>query len=69
MFQAGSVDHLEREIAELRVTFAAIPGHSRSIVDEGEPAANEPVEQRRFANVRPTNNGDGKGHGKTIGKR
>jgi hypothetical protein len=62
--QAGRVDHLEREIAELRVAFTAIPCHSWLIVDQCKAAANEPVEQRRFANVRPTNDCDCEGHSK-----
>jgi hypothetical protein len=51
----------------LRITFTAIPRHSRLIVDQREATANQPIEQCRFANVRPTNDCDGKGHGKDIG--
>src|SRR5262249_43858627 len=66
VFQAGGTDHLEGEIAELCVAFTPIPRHSRPIVDEREPAANEPVEQRRFANVRPADDRNGKGHGRGL---
>ena len=45
-FQAGRVDHLKTEVAELRIAFAAIPRHTGLIVDECEPAANKPVEER-----------------------
>ena len=43
--------------------FAAVARHARPVVDQREPLADQPVEQRRFADVRPADDGDGEAHG------
>ena len=62
MFQAGRIDHLEGKIAEPALPFPPIAGHARLIVDEREAAPNEAVEKGRFADIGPTDNGDGERH-------
>ena len=51
------------EIAEPRGRFAAVTGDAGRVVDQGEPPAGQPVEQRRFADIRPADDGDGEAHG------
>ena len=62
VFEAGGVDHLEGKIAEPGLAFAAVARHARLVVDQREAAPNETVEQGRFADIRPADNGDGEGH-------
>jgi hypothetical protein len=68
IFEAGGVDDLEREIAEPRVTLAAVAGHTRLIIDQRQAAPDEPVEQRRFSDIRAAGDGDGKRHGESFAK-
>ena len=44
IFEAGSIDHFEIEVAEVRITFSPITRHARLIVDQREPPTDEPVE-------------------------
>ena len=69
VFEAGGIDYFERQIAELSLAFAAVARHARFIVDQREAAADEPVEQRRFADIGPADNGDSEGHGSGFEKR
>jgi hypothetical protein len=68
VLQSSRINRFESEIAQSCLTLAPVPRHSRPIVDQSEAPADEPVEQRRFANVRPTNNRDGERHGKPKGQ-
>ena len=63
VFEAGGIDRFEGQIAELGLAFAPVARHARLIVDQREAAADKPVEQRRFADIGPADNGDGEGHG------
>jgi hypothetical protein len=67
VLQSSRVNRLEGEIAESCVTLAPVPRHPRPIVDQSEAPADEPVKQRRFANIRPTNDRDAERHGKPRG--
>ena len=48
------------EIAEAGVTDATITRHARRVVDERQLLADEAIEQCRLADVRPSDNGDGR---------
>ena len=50
--QAGGVDDGEDEIAEPRFAFAAVAGDAGLVVDQRQLAADQPIEQRRLADVR-----------------
>ena len=63
LLQPGGVDDGEGEIAELRLALAAVAGDAGLIVDQRELAADQPVEQRRLADVRAADDGDFGGHG------
>ena len=60
LLQSGGVDDLEGEIAQSGLALASVAGHPWAVVHERELFPGEPVEQRRFANVRPANDRDGK---------
>ena len=68
LFEAGGVDDGEGEIAEMGGGFTPVAGNARGVVDEREPPAGKPVEQRRLADIRPADDGDGKAHGGAPGK-
>lgn len=63
IFQAGRIDGGEFEIAEMCGTLAAVAGDTGRVVDNGQPSSDQAIEQRRFADIRPADNGDLGGHG------
>ncbi len=65
LVEAGGVDDGEFQVAEPPFALAAIAGHARLIVDQREPLADQPVEQRRFADIRPADDREcvARGHG------
>ena len=63
MLEPGGIDQPDSARSELGVGLAPVACQSRLVVDKGEPLAGEPVEQRGLADIRPTDNGDGEGHG------
>ena len=58
LVEAGGIDHGEVEVAEPACAFAAVARHAGRIVDQRELLADQPVEQRRFADIGPADNGD-----------
>ena len=58
LVEAGGVDRGEVEVAEPRLALAAVAGHAGQVVDERQPPADQPVEQRRLADIRPADDGD-----------
>ncbi len=69
IFEAGGIDHLERKIAEPGFALPPVARHARLVVDQRQAAADQPVEQRRFADIRPADNGDSEGHGPSFEER
>ena len=57
---AVSIDG-ETQVAELRLALAAVAGDARRVVDQRQPPADQPVEQRRLADIRPADDGDTEG--------
>ena len=51
------------------VALAAVARHARQVVDQREPLADQPVEQRRLADIRPADDGDGEAHGSSSSAR
>src|SRR5262249_12011230 len=62
LFEAGRVDDAEGEITEPRPPFAAVARDSGEGVDQCEALADEAIEQRRLADIRPADNGDREAH-------
>ena len=63
VLEARGVDDGEVEIAEPRLPLAPVARDARQVVDQSEPLADQPVEQRGLADVRPPDDGDGEAHG------
>ena len=64
VLEAGGVDHPEFEPEQARLALAPVAGYARPVVDQRQALADEPVEQGRFADVGPADDGDGgEGHG------
>ena len=58
LLETGGVDDGEGEIGESGLALAAVAGDARLIVDQRQPAPDQPVEQRRLADVRPADDRD-----------
>ncbi len=68
-FEAARVDQPVLPVLPLNGGVEAVAGCSRNILDDGLPLAGEAIEQRRFPNVGPADDGDGrqlKGRGFTC---
>ena len=48
----------KRKRPEPRLALAPVAGDAGTVVDERQLPADEPVEERRFADVRPSDDGD-----------
>ena len=57
--EAGRIEDAEAQVAKPRLAFAAVTGDAGLVIDEGDLAADEPVEQGRLADIRPPHDGDG----------
>ena len=62
LVEARRVENAEPEIGEAGLAFAAVARDAGLIVDKRDLAADQPVEQRRFADIRPAENCDRGGH-------
>ena len=62
LFEPGGVDRPKFEIGDPGGAFAAVAGQPRRVVDQRQPAADEPVEQGRLADIGPSEDGDRKAH-------
>ena len=62
LLQPCRIDDAEGEIAEPRVALAPVARDAGAVVDERQFFPDEPVEQRRFADVRTPDDGDGGRH-------
>ena len=62
LVKACGVDDGEFEIAETPLTLAAIAGHAGFIIHQRELLPDQPVEQRRFSDIGPADDGNREGH-------
>ena len=58
LFKTGGVDDGEGKVGQSALALAAIAGDARLVVDQRQPAPNQPIEQRRLADVRPADDRD-----------
>ncbi len=58
LVEPGGIDDSEFEIAEPPLAFAAIAGDTRLVIDQRKLLPNQAVEQRRFADIGPADNGN-----------
>ncbi len=64
LLEPGGVHHHEVEIAEPGLALAAVARHSGPVVDQGEPLADQPVEQGGLADIRPSDDRHRESHGR-----
>ncbi len=62
LVEARGVDQREFEIAKAPLAFAAIAGDAGFVIDQRQLLPDQPVEQRRFSDIGPADNGNGEGH-------
>jgi hypothetical protein len=62
LFEPGGVDNAEFEVGDAAVAFTAVAGHPRRVVDQRRAPPDEPVEQRRLADIRPAEYRDREAH-------
>ena len=56
--EAGRIDGGEAEVAEMGLAFAAVAGDAGEIVDQRQTPADQPVEERRLADIGAPDDGD-----------
>ena len=61
LVEARGVDHGEFEIAEASLALAAVAGDAGLVIDQRELLSDQPVEQRRFSDIGPADNGNREG--------
>jgi hypothetical protein len=59
ILESRRVDHPEAEIEKVPLPLAAVPGHARLVMHQGEALADQTVEQCGFADIRPAHDSDG----------
>ncbi len=57
--EAGRVDQAQIQPLNIVLRRRAVARHTRRVIDNGQALAGEPIEQRRFADIGPADNGDG----------
>ena len=62
ILEAGGIHHGEDEIGKPSLPFAAVAGDPGQIVDDRLALAHQAVEQGRFADIGPTDDGESEGH-------
>ncbi len=62
VLKARGIDDAKRQIAELPLAFPPVARHAGLIVDKRPPRSDEAVEQRRFPDIGPTDDGDRERH-------
>ena len=66
VFQTRRIEQAEGQVTDPPLTFAAVAGNPRLIIDNSETLASEPVEYGRFADIRTADYGDCKTHGCSV---
>src|SRR3546814_741705 len=61
VLEPRGVDDAKGQAEQFAVALAPVARHPRLVVDKREPLADEPVEQGRFADIGPADNGDRRG--------
>jgi hypothetical protein len=62
LVETRGIDRRECQVAEPAMTFAPVARHAGPVVDQREALADQPVEQRRVADIRPSDDREGKAH-------
>ena len=59
IFKPCGVDDAEIHAEEARIAFPPVARHAGLVIDQRQPFTDQPVEQRRFADIGAPDNGDG----------
>ena len=59
ILEPGGIHHPEFEPEQLALALAPVAGHAGAIIDQRQALADKAIEQRRFADVRAADDGDG----------
>ena len=62
LVETGRIDGEAYAAGEMGLALAAIAGDARLVIDKRQLLPNQPVEQRRLADIGPADNGNRKGH-------
>ena len=62
LFQAGRVDDPEFQSGKRSIALAPVTCYAWLVIDNGMLTTDQPVEQRRFADIRPAHDGDSYRH-------
>ena len=62
LLKPRGVEQAETHVARIDLRLAPVARDAGQIVDERQPLAGQPVEERRLADIRPAGDGDGEGH-------
>ena len=63
LLEAGRVDQPEAQIGDAALALAPVAGHPRQVVDQRQLPADQPVEQRRLADIGAPDDRNREGHG------
>ncbi len=66
LVEARSVDEREFEIAETSLAFPAVAGDAGFVIDQRKLLPDQPIEQRRFSDIGPADNGNREGHKRSV---
>ena len=69
VFEAGGVDQFEVKVANPPGPEATVAGHARAVVHDRQALARQAVEQGRFSDVGPADDGESEGHGRRLTDR
>src|SRR6202008_547217 len=62
LLEPGRIDQAKFEIGDAAFALAAVAGDAGRVVDQRQWPSGEPVEQRRFADIRPPDDRDRETH-------
>ena len=62
LFEARRIDGDERQVTQPRLRFAPIARDAGEVIDQCDALADKTIEQRRLADIRPSDNGDRESH-------
>src|SRR5260370_38496148 len=62
LVEARGIDDREFEIAETALSFAAVARDAGLVIHQRKLLSDQPIEQRRFSDIGPADNGNRKGH-------
>ena len=66
LLQPRGVHHGKAQIAQPRLALAQVAGDTRLVIDQRQALADQPVEQGRFADIGPADDGEGESHGAAL---